>query len=189
MTDKKTRRGVSKGEWLQAAAAALARGSVSDISVGQLARDLGISKSGFYWHFKNRNDLLSELLDFWSHEVTEVITENEEVMSLKPTERLTRTAEMILDYDLVRYEMGVRQWALTDKTAARAVRAVTRKRLDFVRQALTELGMEGDDADMRAMLFVCYQTWESSTFSEISRKRRRQLIAKRIALLASKQTR
>jgi AcrR family transcriptional regulator len=178
MTNEKIRRGVSKGEWLQAAAEALARGSVADISVGQLARDLGISKSGFYWHFKSRDDLLSELLDFWFHEVTEIITENEEVLTLKPAERLTRTAEMILDYDLVRYEMGIRQWALADKTAAKAVRAVNRKRMGFVRQAFEELGMEDDDADMRAMLFVCYQTWESSTFSEISRKRRRQLIAK-----------
>jgi hypothetical protein len=82
--------------------------------------------------------------------------------------------------------MGIRQWALADKTAAKAVRAVNRKRMGFVRQAFEELGMEDDDADMSAMLFVCYQTWESSTFSEISRKRRRQLIAKRIALLVDK---
>jgi hypothetical protein len=36
------------------------------------------------------------------------------------------------------------------------------------------------------MLFVCYHTWESSMFREIPRKRRRELIAKRLDLLTSK---
>jgi hypothetical protein len=36
------------------------------------------------------------------------------------------------------------------------------------------------------MLFVCYPTWESPMFRGISRKRRRELIAKRIELLMSK---
>jgi hypothetical protein len=44
----------------------------------------------------------------------------------------------------------------------------------------------GDDLDMWAMLFVCYHTWEAPMFREVSRKRRRELIAKRIELLTSK---
>ena len=183
MTQKTVSRGVSKAEWLQIALDGVARGSVSEISIGGLARQLGISKSGFYWHFKNRDDLLARLLEYWTHEVTEVITDNEEILSLDAHTRLNRTAEMILDYDLVRYEIGIRQWAMTDKIAAKAVRSVNRKRLDFLRQTFNELGFTGDDADMRAMLFVCYHTWETPMFPEVSLKRRRELIAKRIALL------
>ncbi len=102
---------------------------------------------------------------------------------LEPKKRLTKTAEMVLEYDLGRYDMAIRQWALTDAGAARAVRKANRIRLDFIRNAFCELGVTGDDLDMRAMLFLCYHTWESSTFREISRKRRRELIAKRIELL------
>jgi hypothetical protein len=58
--------------------------------------------------------------------------------------------------------------------------------LDFVRDALSELGFTGDDLEMRSMLFVCYHTWELPMFREISRKRRRELIAKRIELLTAK---
>jgi hypothetical protein len=39
---------------------------------------------------------------------------------------------------------------------------------------------------MRSMLFVCYQTWESSMFREIPRRRRRELIAKRVEILTSR---
>jgi hypothetical protein len=90
---------------------------------------------------------------------------------------------MILDYDLARYDVAIRQWALHDAEAARVVRAANRMRLRFVRGALSELGFEGDDLEMRTMFFVCYQTWESATFREIPRKRRRQLIARRVELL------
>lgn len=151
-----------------------------------LARALGIAKAGFYWHFKDREDLLRQLLDYWEHELTEIVTTNVEVLELEPKSRLAKTAEMVLEYDLGRYDMAIRQWALDDADAARAVRKVNRTRLDFVRGAFCELGFTGDDLDMRAMLFVCYHTWESSMFREISRKRRSELIAKRLDLLTSK---
>jgi AcrR family transcriptional regulator len=186
MNETKVSRGISKAEWLQAALDAMARGNVRDISIGALARTLKISKSGFYWHFKNRDDLLEQLLNYWLHEATEIITENKEVMAKDPKARIRQTAEMILDHDLVRFEIGIRQWAMNDKVAARAVKLVNRKRLDFLRQAFTEIGFSDDDADMRAMLFVCYHTWETPMFPEISRKRRRELIAKRIDLLIRK---
>ena len=159
---------------------------MSEISIGGLARHLGISKSGFYWHFRNRDDLLDQLLEHWNHEVTEVITQNTELQSLDPKARFQRAAEIIVDHDLVQFEIGIRQWAMNDKRAARAVRSANRRRLDFARQALGELGFSGDDLDMRAMLFVCYHTWEAPMFSEISRKRRRELIGKRVTLLTKK---
>ena len=59
-------------------------------------------------------------------------------------------------------------------------------RLDFIRRALSELGFTDEDLEMRTMLFVCYHRLESSMFREVSRKRRRELIAKRIELLTSK---
>jgi len=137
-------------------------------------------------NFKNRDDLLRQLLDYWAHELTAVVTVNPQLLALKPKSRLTRTAEMILDYELTRYEIAIRQWAVQDTEAARAVRKVNRIRLDFVRKALSELGFTGDDLDMRTMLFVCYQSWESPMFREISLKWRRQLIAKRIELITSR---
>ena len=52
---------VSKAERLAAALVALEKGGVEAVRVERLARALGISKSGFYWRFKNRTDLLAQL--------------------------------------------------------------------------------------------------------------------------------
>ena len=186
MEKKKASRGVSKAEWLETGLQALSKGGVAALTVEGLAKSLGIAKAGFYWHFKNRDDLLRQLLDYWTHELTEVITSNPEIHALKPKNRLVRTAEMILDYELTRYEIAIRQWALQDAGAARAVKKVNRLRLDFVRKAFSELGFKGEDLEVRTMLFVCYHSWELPMFREISRKRRRDQIAKRIELLTSK---
>lgn len=179
------RQGVSKDEWLAAALDVLGEGSISDIKIERLAKTLGINKSGFYWHFKNRAELLRQLLAYWTHELTEVITSNPEFAELEPRDRLCRTAELIIDFDLTRYEVSIRQWAMTDDIAGQAVNNVNKFRLDFVSQALAELGLEGDDLEMRAMLFVCYHTWERSMFLDITENRRRELIQKRIDLLTS----
>ncbi len=182
---KKTRR-VSKAQWLDMALEVLETDGVTGVRIEILAKRLEISKSGFYWHFKNRDHLLKDMLDYWSHELTEVVTENPQLLTLKPKGRLIKTAEMILEHDLTRYEIPIRQWALQDAVAARAVRKVNRLRLDFIGGAFSELGFTGDDLDMRTMLFTCYHTWEAPMFREISRKRRRDLIAKRIDFLTSK---
>jgi AcrR family transcriptional regulator len=186
MSSANRRRGVTKAQWLEAGLVALGEGGIAAVRVEALARSLGIAKAGFYWHFKDRRDLMQQLLDYWSHEVTEVITDNDEVLSLEPKARLVRTAEMILEYDLTAHEFGVRQWGLQDATAARAVRRVNRTRLDFIRSAFAELGFGGDDLEMRTMLFAVYQTFEGPMLREISRKRRRELIERRVELLASR---
>ena len=183
MDTKSVRRGVSKEEWLETGLESLIMNGVAGLKVESLARSLGIARAGFYWHFKNRDDLLRQLLDYWVRELTEVITADADLAALEPKSRLTKTAEMILEYDLARYDMAIRQWALTDTGAALAVRKVDRMRMDFLRDAFREIGFTGDDLEIRAMLFLCYQTWEPSMFRDLSRKRRRQLIAKRIELL------
>jgi hypothetical protein len=129
--------------------------------------------------------LLEDLLKYWAADLTENITENEALLSMEPKQRLRKAAEAILDNNLARHDMAVRQWARKDKEAEKIVRKVTQSRLRFAGQALRELGFEGDDLDMRAMLFVCYHTWEATMFRELSRKRRRDLIARRIDLLTN----
>ena len=186
MNKQRGRPGVSKTKWLEAGLQALGDSSVAALTVEGLAKSLGIAKAGFYWHFKNRDDLLRQLLDHWTLEITEVITANPEILTLKPKTRLIRAAEIIHDYKLTRYEIAIRQWALQDREAARAVKKSNRLRLDFVRTAFSELGFKGEDLEIRTMLFVCYHSWEASMFREISRKRRRSQIAKRIDFLTRK---
>ncbi len=177
---------ISKAQWLETALDVLVTDGIDGVRVEVLAKRLHISKSGFYWHFQNREDLLRTLLDHWRHEITEIISMNPEVRELDPKSRLIRINEMVHDFGLTRYELSIRQWALRDKDAARSVRKVNQIRRDFVGKAFSELGFKGDELEMRTMLFVGYVSMEEPMFREISRKRRRELINRRVELLISK---
>jgi AcrR family transcriptional regulator len=126
MTPRPHKKRVSKADWLAAALEELERGGVDAVRIEQLARKLGVAKSGFYWHFQDRPDLLREMMRFWEHEYTGVVADNPEVTALEPKRRLLTTAEMILDHELTRYDLAMRAWAAHDKSAAGAVAEVYR---------------------------------------------------------------
>ena len=51
----------------------LEREGEQGIRVERLARELGIAKSGFYWHFRDREELLGAVIDFWEREYTSTV--------------------------------------------------------------------------------------------------------------------
>jgi AcrR family transcriptional regulator len=61
---------LGKSEWLRAARLALLHGGPGAVRVEQLARTLGATKGSFYWHFKDRNEILEALLREWEEETT-----------------------------------------------------------------------------------------------------------------------
>ena len=60
--------------WIGEGLRALASGGPDAVRIEPLARALGVTKGGFYWHFDGRRALLDEMLDTWEREsVDEVI--------------------------------------------------------------------------------------------------------------------
>ena len=183
MSKKPINRGISKQQWLDTGLDALTRFPATGIKVDHLARALGIARAGFYWHFENREDYITQLLEYWLYEVTEAITHNPEILAIEPKTRLIVTAELIHDNDLARAEPSILLLAAQDKAAAKVVKKAKRNRLEYVSNTLAEMGFEGDDLTMRAMLYIAYHSWETTVFGDVSRKRRRDLIARRIELI------
>jgi len=177
---------VSKAEWLQTALKLLESEGVEAIRVERIARELGISKSGFYWHFKDRDDLRAQMVDFWAHEFSQVVTANPKILEGTPRKRLAHTMEILLDHDLTIYEVPMRSWAETDPVIANRVRQVYRQRMEYLRQIFLDLGFSGDELEMRIRLFFCYHTFERAIFPKDSKKSLRKLIPSRVALLTRK---
>ncbi len=125
------------------------------------------------------------LLDYCFHEYTKVVTSNPLLLVGDPKVRLERTMKMIQEHDLAKYDLAFRSWAKYDDTVREAVQRVTKARLDFVRQIFNEMGFGGDELEMRTMLFVCYHTWESATFNDMSPRKRTRLRKLRLNLLTS----
>ncbi|WP_225028661.1 TetR/AcrR family transcriptional regulator [Xinfangfangia pollutisoli] len=54
-------------DWIEAGLDALARGGTAALRVETVARQIGISKGSFYWHFRDRSAWRDALLDWWEH--------------------------------------------------------------------------------------------------------------------------
>ena len=63
-----------RSSWIEEGLRALAGGGPDAVRIEPLARALGVTKGGFYWHFDDRRALLDEMLDSWERvQIDEVI--------------------------------------------------------------------------------------------------------------------
>jgi len=177
---------VSKDQWLIKALDTLETSGVEAVKIERLAKAFGISRSGFYWHFKNRQDLLEHLLDFWVNEYTGVLTDNPDVIELDPKKRLYTTMEMIRNKHLTKYDLAMTSWAKLNPQVNRVVKKVVEMRLDYLRAIFAELGFEGDELEMRTRLFVCYHSWEDIMFPDLSNQQHSKLLKLRYKHLIQK---
>ena len=178
MKKTKTRKNktVSKSQWLAKALETLQSNGVEGVKIEQLARALGTSRSGFYWHFKNRQDLLKQMLEYWVNEYTNVVLEDVEFKKLDPEKRLLTLMDIIRDKSLAKYELAINAWAKIDPQARTALKKAVTNRLDFLRSTFAELGFSGDELEMRTRLFVCYHSWEDTMFSDLSSQKNIKLL-------------
>jgi AcrR family transcriptional regulator len=185
MTKKVKRERVSKADWLEKALDVLESSGIDEVKIERLARELNISKSGFYWHFKDRKELVRAMITYWEQEFTSVVTANHEILNASPRERIYLTMKMILENNLTRLELPMRSSAEKDPVAWEMLNRVYQIRLDFFRSALSEMGFDGEDLEMRVHLLTCYHTWESTMFRDLPKTSRAKWLKLRLDLLCS----
>ena len=185
MNDKKTKR-ISKDQWLDCALDALESSGIESVRVDKLARQLGVARSGFYWHFKDRQDLLSHMLAYWAHEYTEVVTQNKLLTEGPVIQRLENVMRTVRDYGLNRFEAAIFVWSQTDPAARGAFDRAFKMRVQFIGNMFAELGFEGDEKEMRAQFFIGYLAWEYTSFIPQSKTKQNRLLKLRLKLLTKK---
>jgi AcrR family transcriptional regulator len=146
--------------WLETGFAMLAEGGVEHVRIEPLARRLSVTKGGFYWHFRDRADLLTAMLAHWRDGRVAVIARHVAPDAGEtPEDVLRRLLARYLDHPNPRgtaIEMAVRDWARHDPGAAEAVAAVDRARLLHVAPLFEALGLDTCEAGARARLFYAY---------------------------------
>ncbi len=185
-TTKKKSKRLSRADWGEAALEVLYSEGIGRVSIVRIARDLGVTSGSFYWHFKDRNDLLRSLLDFWVHSQTEAFFEKVEQFEGTPAERLLKLMEMLTLGEEGRYEVAIRAWAGFDDMAAEVVRGTDKRRIEFLRSIFHELGFKGNEAEMRARLFVYSQLAEPSILWREPKSKRKEILRLRHKLLTSR---
>jgi AcrR family transcriptional regulator len=175
-------------KWIEAGLSALARGGIDEVRVEVLAKDLGVTKGGFYRRFADRRAFLDAILDTWARGRIAAIEKQAKLEGGSARERLLELIRLYSETVNPRgmaLELAIRQWSRGDEAAAEVVARVDKARLKNVAHLYRRLGFEPEPADARAFLFYSFIFGQSLLQMTPGSRRRRDLIAACSAFLTN----
>jgi len=173
-----------RSAWIEEGLRALAAGGPDAVRVEPLARDLGVTKGGFYWHFDGREALLAEMLDQWERVMVDLVIERVESEGGGARERLERLFGIASSVGpLLKAELAVRDWARRDKSVARRLRRVDNRRMDYLRSLFGELSADEDDVEARCLLAMSLFTGNHFVAADHDGRSRRDVVNRALELL------
>lgn len=163
--------------WLDTARQALIEEGTAGVEINKLAKRLGSSRGGFYWFFKDRAQLLDELLAYWASTSTVLF----EQILLKPGRNGMEEYQALIDlwidekqYD-PKWDGAVRDWARTSEAVRRIVQEVDQQRIAVLERIFSHIGYTGQEALIRARVTYYHQVGYYAMGVKESKKERRAL--------------
>jgi AcrR family transcriptional regulator len=141
--------------WIDAGLRALSTGGPDAVRIERLARALGVTKGGFYWHFDDRDRLLDAMLGTWERMVIDDVIDWVEGDGGDARAKLRRLfALAAARRDFIEVELAVRDWARRDKAAEQRLRRVDNRRMDYLRSQFREICDDPDEVEVRCMIVM-----------------------------------
>ena len=153
-----------KEAWLSAALNVLAEEGQAKLRIDKLAGELGVTKGSFYHHFKDRDDFVHSLLDYWSRIFTDNVIAQAGALEGSPEDRLLHVMLMIEREGLDRYDIAFRSWAAQDPSVAKGIRKVDLARYRFIRSLFAEMGFEGIELEDRLRIWLVFQSAQHTVY-------------------------
>ncbi len=164
--------------WTEAATEVLVDQGIDHVRVDVLARQLGVTRGSFYWHFRDREALLRSVLQAWNERSTEQLTRRLETAHADPVEQLRDVISLPFRGRAAvrgaRIELAIRAWARRDAMARQAVDASDANRMAYIAQVFSGLGFTPAEARARAFLLYSYVVGESLMANQGSAAQRQE---------------
>lgn len=139
--------------WIEQGLRALAAGGPDAVRIEVLARALGVTKGGFYWHFDDRGALLDELLDTWERVMIDEVIERIDGEGGDAKARLARLFALASSGgEMLKVDLAVRDWARREQAVAVRLRRVDNRRMDYMRSLFGAFCPDEDDVEARCVL-------------------------------------
>jgi AcrR family transcriptional regulator len=177
------KRVLTKDDWLRAAMEVLRTQGVGGVRVLKLAGSLGVTRGSFYWHFRDRQDLLDHMVDWWDREMTDTVITHIGMVRGGAYRRVLALGELVLKRDLNRYDIAMRSWAKGDPEVAPVVERVLKKRVAYVSSLLLQAGFSPAEARNRGHLLAIYIMSEGEVFMGESLEARLRLLRRQVRSL------
>jgi len=140
-----------RSEWIKQGLRALADGGPDAVRIELLAKELGISRGGFYWHFEDRGALLAAMLDTWEQATTEEVAERLESGGGDTPAKLRRLFALTSP-SVVKTDLAIRDWARRDHAVAEHLRRIDNWRMGHLRALFADLSTNPAEVEARCLL-------------------------------------
>jgi AcrR family transcriptional regulator len=131
---------LSRNDWLKAARLGLLTGGVEAVRVEKLARNLRVTKGSFYWHFKDREELLDLLLREWEEELLKDIIPRlngrRGRVALRLLLRLMVARVPLGEEGILPSDAAMFTWASVSPVVAQRVNQAERKRVHLLKTVI-----------------------------------------------------
>jgi AcrR family transcriptional regulator len=174
----KDKRPLGREIWLDTARQALIEEGTAGLEIKKLAKRLGSSRGGFYWFFKDRAQLLEELLSYWAQTSTLLFERIQHLPNQTGAEKYLAMTRLWVDeteYD-PKWDGAVRDWARTSEPVRDVVRAVDQKRIEVLERIFIDMGYRGKEANVRARVMYYHQVGYYAMDVQETQEQRRALI-------------
>ena len=142
---------LKRKDWIAQGLKVLGENGVEAVRVEPLAKSMEVTKGSFYWHFKNRGELLEALLQEWENSETEGIIQQVDTKDGDAIAKLMHLFELAIQED-GKVENAIRAWAMNDVKAANILELVDSHRLEYTRDLFLQAGFSRVDAMVRARM-------------------------------------
>ncbi len=142
---------LTRQNWIEQGLQTLAEKGVEAVRVEPLAKKMGVTKGSFYWHFKNREDLLDAILQEWVKLQTNSIIERVEEVGGDAASKLLYLFELAVQ-DNGRAESAIRAWATNDSKILAVLAQVDQRRLNYTKNLFLQVGFAPFEAMVRARM-------------------------------------
>lgn len=176
--DDATRNTLTPERWVEAATALLVDKGIDSVRVDVVAKQLGVTRGSFYWHFRDRDGLLQTVLTQWREAATEQLIQRFEHQTTDPRALVRelislpfrgRAAERAAGI-----ELAIRAWARRDRNAQHAVDEVDSRRIAYIAQCFSALGFSIAQARARGFALYAWEVGESMLGRQGSVTQRRE---------------
>src|ERR1700749_79260 len=121
---------LSPKDWLDQALRALAKHGFTALKAEPLAKEMGVSRGSFYWHFADVSAFHRAILEHWRDVAVERIIAD--IEALPPGGNALQTLlNRAFGGKPPLLESAMRSWAARDPTARSAVEAVDARRMSY----------------------------------------------------------
>ncbi|MBB6673608.1 TetR/AcrR family transcriptional regulator [Cohnella nanjingensis] len=150
----------TKEDWIRKGVAYFVEGGVEALSIERMARELGCSKSSFYWYFGNRDEFIESIVYDWAVRTTEdVISQS---LTREPIDDQIKQAlrRLFADAGDDDFRLHLRKLGLQVPPYATLLSALEAKQMDFLRSLLQERGESSAAARRKSsIIYHFYLGW------------------------------